>query len=295
MSHTSTRRDRFFTHLHMPLLLCCGSLTEPNTKPSKPISQLEQIPQPSNASKSPLVVPLPKGSACSFFERLPIELRLRVYEYALGGQTIHLVHTRNQDTELPSQYSSVVVPSMIGANWDPLEADPFQSPVINTAFLLACRQVYREAVDILYSTNNFVTDDIRTFIHFGKDCLGPQRLLTLKHLHVIVTWRVRPLLASYTGHTDVKEGFYDFAIWKRFWHIVANDMKLTSLKIQLQFSGQDFALDDEWVKPLLEIRNIKRPDVMYGPFVRILPGSQGQLENFRQGLITSISRKRDGF
>ena len=290
-SKISPKRGHRFAHFHLSSFLCCGSLAEHRGESSKPISVQTQVPQQPDKPSSLPDISLPKGSSCSFFERLPIELRLHIYEYALGGQTIHLVHNRNDSVEWPFQTTSPMITSMIGANWDPLRANPWEAPQINLALLLTCRRIYNEAADILYNSNFFTTDNIRVFIYLAKNCLSPQRLLAIKHLDVSVTWRFFPLLSHYTDRRDVSEGFYDSATWQQFWHIVANEMKLSSLSIDFQNFSAYGALDEEWVKPILEVKDIQNPSVTFMPTGLIYPE---RAETFRQGLVFSLSSKRDG-
>ncbi len=306
MSRTNARNGHSSKRFPFASFLCCGgSEVHHHGEPSKPIYRLEPEPDQSVKPSGIVVqrqlpqtndISVPKRSSpCFFLERLPLELRLRIYEYALGGQTIHLVHMRNDSVEWPYQASIPMITSMIGANWDPMKPDPWEPPVISLALLLTCRQIYSEAADILYSSNFFATDNIRVFLYLAETCLCPQRLLAIKNLQVSITWRFLPLLASYTGQKGISNGFYDLATWQRFWHLIANDMRLTGLSIDVDHFGQDenVSVDAAWVKPVLQVKGIRYPKVAIRPTGRPLETSTGQAESFRQTLITAMGRKRN--
>ncbi len=306
MSSGAAKRGHLVSHRYLSSFLCYGggAAEHPGT-PSKPVHQLEQVPEQQGKSLGlPVQCRLPQksdisgleeSSSCSFLERLPFELRLRIYEYALGGQTIHLVHLRNDSVQWPFQASSPMITSMIGANWDPLKPDPWEPPIISLALLLTCRQIYSEAADVLYSSNFFATDNIRVFIHLAENCRCPQRLLAIKHLQVSITWRFFPLLASYTGQKGDYNGYYDSATWRRFWHLVANDMRLTSLGIDVDSFGaeENLSVDAEWVKPILQVKGIRYPKVAIRPAGRSFEMFREQAESFQQELLIAMGRKRD--
>lgn len=306
MSRGAAKRGHLVSHRYFSSFLCCGGgAAEHPGSPSKPVDQLVQVPeQPGKSLGLPVQCRLPPKSdisgleepnSCSFLERLPFELRLRIYEYALGGQTIHLVHVKNDSVESSFQASSPLKTSMIGANWDPLKPDTWEPPIICLALLLTCRQIYSEAADIIYSSNFFATDNIRVMIYLAENYLCPRRLLAIKHLQVVITWRFLPLLASYTGQRDDYNGYYDWATWRRFWHMVANDMRLTSLSICVDSFGTEeyLSVDAEWVKPILQVKGIRYPKVAISS---ARPSSKmflEQAESLRQELLITMGSKRD--
>ena len=295
---SSARHGSSFTHFSRSSFFCCRGQAEHRVEPNKPIH--EPGPGPEKAAKlSGLPVnanaPISRTpSSCSFLERLPLELRLQIYRCALGSEIVHLVDMRD-DGSAQHESSKSVLTSMIGANWDPMKSDPWEAPNLNLALLHTCRQIYNEAADILYSSNTFVVDNIRAFIYLAEKCLSPQRLLAIKHLQVSITWRFNSLLASYTGPRGTSAGYYDFATWWRFWRLVANDMRLTSLNIELGHFGleENVALDAEWMKPVLEIKGIRHPGITIEPAAPVLETFPEQAEVFRQRLIISMSRQCD--
>ena len=297
MSKSTVDNGSIFAHRTFLFSLCCGNPAEQHVKPSKPIHELGPVPEKAAIPSSLPVqsrTSFSRSPSCLFLERLPLELRLQIYKYALGSDTIHLVDMRGDGSE-HHESSKPVSTSMIGANWDPLKPDPWEAPNLNPGLLRTCRQIYSEAADILYSSNTFIVDNIRAFIYFAEKCLSPRRLLVIKHLQVSITWRFSLLLATYAGQRGNPADYYSSATWRRFWKLVANNMRLTSLSIELGYFGYDenLALDAKWVKPILEIKGIKHPDVTIRPAAPVFETFPGQAEILRQSLIVSMSRKCD--
>ena len=295
MSKSIAKDGALSTRFHRSFFFCCGDQAEHGVKPSRPIHEPGPVPQ--NVANSPGhsihtdASDSRRPSSCPFLRSLPLELRLHIYKWALGRETIHLVYMRVDCAEHYESSKSVFT-SMIGANWNPMKSDPWEAPNLNLALLHTCRQIYNEAADILYGSNTFAVDNIRAFIHLAENCLSSQRLLTIKHLQVSITWRFSSLLASYTGSRSTSAGYYDFATWRQFWNLVANHMRLTSLNIELGHFGynENLALDAVWVKPMLEVKGIKQLDITIRPADPVFERFPGQAEAFRQGLIISMSR-----
>ncbi|KAL8834372.1 MAG: hypothetical protein Q9170_003782 [Blastenia crenularia] len=86
------------------------------------------------------------------FTDLPLEVRVQVYDYLLMGTT-------------PIKYPGGLVQSKFR-----LGVDPPDHPDLDAAIIRTCRQVYEEALPILYVKNRFVFDNpecIEAF-HFGR-------------------------------------------------------------------------------------------------------------------------------
>lgn len=302
MSSSNVTRSRRFP---LSSFLCFGSLAPHREEPAKPLNQPQRVAQQSGKLPGLPIqryfqqlhdVTIMRGSpSCSFLKRLPLELRLHIYEYVLGGETINLVQIRKRSSEWPFLTSGSMLTSMIGASWDPMKPDPWKSPDINPALLLSCRQIYSEAADILYSSNVFAVDNITAFIYLAENYLSSQRLLAIKHLQVSFTWRFTSLLASYIAARDVDDGYYDFETWRRFWHLLANDMRLTSLSIDIDGLSQheDLELDAEWVKPILEVRGIRHSSVTFMPAAQSVERFPGQADSFRRALVIATSKNLD--
>jgi hypothetical protein len=79
------------------------------------------------------------NDASLFLDELPTELRIEISKLVLGGKEF-IIHGR-------ARYASVIDRDIDGYTRDHSERD--------FGLLLACRQIYSEAADILYACNDF--------------------------------------------------------------------------------------------------------------------------------------------
>lgn len=154
-------------------------------------------------------------------------------------------------------------------------------PRASATLLRTCRQIYQDAATLLYSTNIFDVDDLNTFIYWSRTIL-PSRLAAVRALGV--SWDIfwPPLTKTdpsgrYTiGTAAVPKRLAlrtSDQVWLDFWDIVATKMPgLQDLRIKIGsihpfyvasvlFGRERGLLRDinaEWVKPLLNIRGLKK-------------------------------------
>lgn len=197
---------------------------------------------------------------CAFLSRLPIELRLEIYTLVLGGKLLHIV-------QLPRQLAHRSCPSPNEYGYRTCCLSTLRNNVrhassiaraslssANIAILQTCRQIYMEAIDLLYNSNAFDFDHLQTFVYFFKSIPSP-RLATISTLHV--TWSVSRSNGSYGQATDALNE------WERFCHVVAIKMSglrhfKISLSHNLPIQGLDVDGEDSvWIRPLLEIKGLK--------------------------------------
>ncbi|MCJ1466987.1 hypothetical protein MMC07_005609 [Pseudocyphellaria aurata] len=122
----------------------------------------------------------------------------------------------------------------------------------NIALLQTCRQIYLEAINVLYTTNIFDIDHLQTLIYLSKS-IPPQQFATISTLHV--SWPVTYHAASYHGQVDSMND------WERVCHVVATKMPgLRHFKVSLSHNAPlsiREESDQDWIKPLLEIRGLR--------------------------------------
>lgn len=197
---------------------------------------------------------------CAFLSRLPIELRLEIYTLVLGGKLLHIV-------QLPRKLAHRSCPSANEYGYRTCCQTTLRTNVQNsapkareslssagTAILQSCRQIYMEAIDLLYNSNVFDFDHLQTFVYFFKSIPSP-RLATISTLHI--TWSVSHSNGSYGQAIDALNE------WERFCHVVATKMSgLRHFKVflshNLPIHGLDIDGEDSvWIKPLLEIKGLR--------------------------------------
>jgi hypothetical protein len=157
-------------------------------------------------------------------------------------------------------------------------------PRARAALLRTCRQVYQDAATLLYSTNIFDVDDLNTFIDWSRTIL-PGRLAAVRALGV--SWDIFwPPLTTFDLSRPYRVGPMAVhqclalrnsdQVWLDFWDIVATKMPgLQDLRVRIgtmhpfyaglahgSLFGRERGLrrdvHAEWVRPLLNIRGLKR-------------------------------------
>ncbi|KAI9877250.1 MAG: hypothetical protein M1830_004431 [Pleopsidium flavum] len=204
------------------------------------------------------------NSTCVLLDRLPPEIRLEIYTYVVGGNLLHLVQGQERISHVRCRASSA---TDFLRTCRPAAANtarriiPGSTSNGNLALMRTCRQVYIEAMDVLYSTNIFDLDDPRTLLYLSQS-IRPQRLASITKLHVYCPIGSPPRHGRGKRY-PIKERPYDERTWEQFWHVIATRMpRLLDLKVRfgLRFGIPELRMDDVWVMPLLEIRRLKRFD-----------------------------------
>ncbi|KAF2736425.1 hypothetical protein EJ04DRAFT_511087 [Polyplosphaeria fusca] len=150
---------------------------------------------------------LTPAAACRLLS-LPAELRILIWEYALGGHDILLFRTGKSLTHgvlLPPgleksgkllPLSSTTVRNQVlqlneatGSNFLLHPAPPPKLPL--SALLKTCRVIYGEAATFLYSANRFILLQNKTLEDLGTTT-PPHRFAAIRHLHIhlqLQEWR----------------------------------------------------------------------------------------------------------
>ena len=196
---------------------------------------------------------------CAFLAKLPLDVRMIVYEMVLGNMVFHLSassqRTRifhyvckhpgrlNDDVHEPCHELSTTRPSSA-----PREDRPHATGLL--ALLVTCRKIYSETVGTLYSANTFEFTQNFAAFRFLKVMIPPQRLQNIRHFR-IRGWR----LARHPGMNRLAR-----RDWSDLFAFFTNDMTgLQSLHLQLamlqpmedhirQTSDLDGA---SWIKPMV--------------------------------------------
>ncbi|KAL2794247.1 hypothetical protein BJX66DRAFT_203326 [Aspergillus keveii] len=223
----------------------------------------------SPAPVDPYARPMNPQSASPFLTKLPLEIRLMIYEYAFGDAVVHLVqlkdkirHVRCENTTSSLDKNRRCCPST-PARWREQENSPATTSVpkntsINTsmlyphthpalpsslsnspaALLRTCRTIYAEAADILYTSSTFDVDDLTTFIAFTLS-ISPQRLHSIKRLAIQWTPVWQPM-AGEEHKSSIYSHTHNDKLWALFWARVAalDGLEDLTLSIDLgRFAG----------------------------------------------------------
>ncbi|KAJ7184600.1 hypothetical protein C8R46DRAFT_1064580 [Mycena filopes] len=202
---------------------------------------------------------------------LPAELRRCIYEHALGGHMIfvklnhtwprsdslthphYLVRTRYYDRDRARNLRDG--PSKLGF---PVEG-------INPALFLSCRQVYLEALPILYGSNTFyfLAHQVATIV---QSALGPSYLSEIRSVYLFEIGRVH--------------SWPDVSLQLQKMRLTTLSLTLESLYIQTK-AGVDL-VDTPWAHGILAIRNLR---VFELTFTRDVVSQKELAERCRQLMI----------
>lgn len=131
-----------------------------------------------------------------FLSKLPIDIRLIIYDMVLGGNMLHLTtrgprggiyKTVCQHPNTPDDQSHHVCCSPDQSQSipdNPFESTDTKRPEGLLSLLLTCRRVYSEAVDVLYHANTFeFTQHLAAFTFLCQQ-IPPQRLPRIRRLRL---------------------------------------------------------------------------------------------------------------
>ncbi|KAL4868149.1 hypothetical protein BDV12DRAFT_170147 [Aspergillus spectabilis] len=210
----------------------------------------------SNASTSSLLDPCARPpnpqTTSPFLTKLPLEIRLMIYEYAFGDEVVHLVqvkdkirHVRCNQTTSSLDKNRRCCP-ITAARWrandmsapsSPQDLKQIQSQSTNMLYphthpslpshlstssiplLQTCRTIYAESSPILYKNATFDTDDLATFIAFTLS-ISPAHLAVIKSLAVQWTPVWQPM-AGEEHKSSIYSHTHNDRLWALFWTRVA--------------------------------------------------------------------------
>ena len=221
-----------------------------------------QIPkQASRKHKEILVAYNPVTNASSpLLCKLPLEIRRKIYAYALGQQVVHILLVPRRITHISctsptaTDFTRVCCP----------DADPSRVPrhvptppsKIAVALLRTCRQIYAEALPVLYESNTFDTNDLSAFV-FLAAAIPPKGLASIRSLHVLWIADYPPLRFEITKPAFTAP--LDDATFLNFWTVLATRMPaLRELRMATYHSIWTPTVDvkDEWVQSVMRVKGL---------------------------------------
>ncbi|KAL8836044.1 MAG: hypothetical protein Q9170_003089, partial [Blastenia crenularia] len=174
-----------------------------------------------------------KGLETSLFNRLPLEIRREIYGYVLGREENCMILLPFKIRAQPERCCSMNDYVTWAARNEGLIAGSWKRfwPR-RPALLQTCRQIYTEAVDLLYTDNTFVVKHPELLSRFIK-AIPPQRLNTIRSLRICLeTWQCGVL--SQWAHTQTGR-----EEWGKMWRAVAGMEHLMNLEVE--FVGESYS------------------------------------------------------
>lgn len=198
---------------------------------------------------------------CGFLSKLPLDVRMIIYDLVLGGSTLHvsagdnhsriyhficLVPDRITQSQIHGQCHQLSIHRPSSA-----PRENFPHPTGFLPLLVTCRQIYSEAINTLYSSNRFEFTQIHTAFRFLTRMIPQPRLPAIRHLVLKMAVPRHPHLNSRTKRD-----------WDDLFKLFSNEMSgLQSLYLTLGMLEQVKQTirdtpDSEgalWIKPMMEM------------------------------------------
>jgi hypothetical protein len=197
------------------------------SKNPEPVQTLQQ-------SQSPLLL-------------LPAEIREAIFLEVVGGKLIHLVQLPKRlghiccypnltsEDEKYHRTRTCIVPGKRKTYWagEPLvEEVDARSDDGGLGLLRSCRQIYRESVGLLYSTNTFDVNHPQTLLFLART-IRPHRLAAIRSLQI--SFPGNGLRLGYGSIDSVKDEPDDLKTWVDMCNVITTQMTgLKSLTLGLE-------------------------------------------------------------
>ena len=235
-------------------------------------------------------------AAVPFLAKLPIEIRELIYTYALGNHLVHLLAEPRRITHFRCETSSVADPQRGCHRQVPssLEKAAPSNSTISANLLRTNRQIYAEALPVLYSCNKFDVNDLGVFNIFANN-ISPAGLSSIRTVHLSWTTEFPPLEFEVTQ--DPVNAPCDDATYRRFWDIVTGDMPALR-EFRLFFATSWFLNDlvaqmaSPWTQPIQRMRNLDLLGVALLEVVYVREDRQAQVDEFAARLGTVVCSEK---
>ncbi|KAF2476185.1 uncharacterized protein BDR25DRAFT_339293 [Lindgomyces ingoldianus] len=129
---------------------------------------------------------------CLLLNRLPAEIRLRIWEYAVGRQDLHILRKQGKMgysacagemcKDCP-KVDGVLYKRHVRDQVEPFKKDLQLAEMSLLNLLLTCRQIYSEAIDVLYTSNTFLFPHIWNLTFF-QTTIRPKRFASIRSVHL---------------------------------------------------------------------------------------------------------------
>ncbi|KAI4246093.1 MAG: hypothetical protein LQ352_006452 [Teloschistes flavicans] len=206
----------------------------------------------------------------TLLERLPVEIRLQIWEEVLGGNLFHLNGSKHpiilecylcrnfaKDTSTNNDPTHRMYSRCQGSQKEPcFFSRPERASYRPLSVLLTCRQIYSEAVDVLYGANTFNIDTGDTVNAFVN--VTGTRSLKVQTVHVnMAMWRIH-----YQEIPRTIESRHAFHAWRLSWSDLGDAFKgLQHLRLDI-FGTSSTELSQSDLQPLLVLPMLKSFDLV---------------------------------
>ncbi|KAL8781270.1 MAG: hypothetical protein Q9194_000465 [Teloschistes cf. exilis] len=238
-------KDRVLDSWHQPWYVRAASCNNNNRNRDKPTKTARHRKRRalSTATTSEM------QSSCAFLHQLPGEIRNAIYKQLLGNRRLSILGSFTSSNKNGITHREISQAD----NGEFVLARHMHTTKLS--ILLTCRQIYTEAVAILYGTNCFHLHGLSHLPDFNRfvQIIPHTRMSCIAELTVsceVDYFEPRHFLAAHM-----------FKMWKRMWKSVALEMsslRRVSLHLSTLWGVVGFKLNEEtyWVKSFLQLRNL---------------------------------------
>jgi len=192
--------------------------------------------------------------------KIPIEIRREIYGYVLGQQVIHILLVPRRIRHICCTSPTITDFTRDCCPHPGMSPVPQHVPIppsrIAVAILRTCRQIYTEALPVLYGSNTFDINDLSAFV-FLAAAIPPKGLASIRFLHVLWFAEFPPLRGE--SSKSAFEAPFDDATFMQFWTVLATRMPaLRELRMATHHSIWTGTIDmkDEWVQPIKRVNGL---------------------------------------
>lgn len=212
---------------------------------------------------------------------LPVEIRLMIWEYAIGGSRFELVYQPQSQRPLIMDYYEAGggIMAKYHADWKRFYYHLF----------LACtsRQIYHEVIDLLYSCNTFVSQDPYAITDFGTRCSRCHIVQSLE-----LKWDLTPTTFSPIMEDD--ESVFTSSAWVDCFTVIQKSLRPRRLKLTFRVPlsdhkpHHDLMTDARWVQPLFLLEQVKKLELVF-VVIRDSPRTKdGQLRTLERFVTATV-------
>ncbi|KAF7168510.1 hypothetical protein CNMCM5623_001530 [Aspergillus felis] len=230
---------------------------------------------------APAIVRNTLPAKLSAFQRLPGELRWRIYELVFDVHRVEILRSRDKNPENNIRrvhyrlYHRQLRPRDPKTHVAPSSEGRFTCPPLPIALLITCRSIYRDTLCLFYSRMQFIFNTTRTVVRFLK-ITNKEAQTAIQHIELNHTMYSEPALLNFRWYKCMSDmAWYnacdDLTVYCKSLRVLHIDMTIRDWPISLQ-------VGERWSLPLLAFAR-------YGPRldwvdIRLHMGSfkQDQLE-----------------
>ncbi|GAQ05652.1 hypothetical protein ALT_2973 [Aspergillus lentulus] len=193
---------------------------------------------------TPAIVRDTPPAKLSAFQRLPGELRWRIYELVFDVQRVEVLRLRDRNPENNIKrvhyrlYHRQLRPRDPRTHAAPSSEGRFTCPALPIALLITCRSIYRDTLCLFYSRMQFIFNTTRTVMRFLK-ITSKEAQMAIQHIELNHTMYSEPALLKFRWYKCMSDmAWYnacdDLTVYCKSLRVLHIEMYIRDWPISLQ-------------------------------------------------------------